>query len=390
MKNRARKKKQNDKDDRLISILTFVSLGAIIWEISLFRKTFINLSIPLTLFIGGGLILFLLFKNRIRYYVENSYGFFLQAFHGVILFGGLLMFLFMALNFYIPTGKIELVDFKVIKTGTLSKGRHGGGNPYAVVDYHGFEKQLIFSSSSNLDNAERIKVHLQKGLFGFLIVKDKKLVNPVNPEETKQYMNILVRADEYYSDGNSQKAIELYERAIRLNPSDKLAKIRLKEMKSAAKMTEQKDNYVKILFRFHSDVLDKEMVETMWATIIDKDKGFYKLDNIPFYAPLVASDDIVFAEFDKQEQLLTYRKTVKHSGNSTVQIVLMDKAKNINSIRDLFEDLGCISEKMNEGYFSMEVPASVDYKKIKQKLEALEATGTIGYAEPCLAEGHRK
>lgn len=235
------KKKPNQKSDRLMSIMTFVSIGAIIWEISLFRKTFINVSIPLTLLIGGGFILFLLFRNKIRYYVENAYGFFLQAFHGIILFGGLLMFFFMALNFYIPTGKIELVDLKIIKTGTLSKGRHGGGNPYAVVDYHGFEKQLIFSSSSNLDNAERIKVHLQKGVLGFLIVKDKKLVNSVqsvsdsDSELAEQYMKILVRAEEYYSEGNIPKAIELYERAIRLKPSDKFAKIRLKELKSIPK-----------------------------------------------------------------------------------------------------------------------------------------------------------
>lgn len=69
----------------------------------------------------------------------------------------------------------------------------------------------------------------------------------------------------------------------------------------------QDENNVKILFQFHSEIFDEEMVETMWATIIDKDKGLYKLDNIPFYAPLVASDDIVFAEFDEQQQMLTYR-----------------------------------------------------------------------------------
>jgi hypothetical protein len=71
-------------------------------------------------------------------------------------------------------------------------------------------------------------------------------------------------------------------------------------------MMTQEDNYVKILFRFHSDVLDEETVETMWAIVVNKDKGYYKLDSIPFYAPLVASDDIVFAEFDEQEQMLTY------------------------------------------------------------------------------------
>jgi hypothetical protein len=149
------------------------------------------------------------------------------------------------------------------------------------------------------------------------------------------------------------------------------------------------DDNVKILFQFHSDIFDEEMIETIWATIIDKDKGFYKLDNIPFYAPLVASDDIVFAEFDEQQQMLTYRKTVKFSGNSTVQVVLMNESKDINSIRELFKKLGCASEKVNEGYFSMEIPASLDYKLIKQKLDDLEINEIIGYAEPCLADQHR-
>ena len=73
------------------------------------------------------------------------------------------------------------------------------------------------------------------------------------------------------------------------------------------------DNHVKILFRFYSDVLGEWTIETMFAEIIDRSKGFFKLDNIPFYAS-VASGDIVFAEYDESEQMLTYRKTVKYSG----------------------------------------------------------------------------
>lgn len=149
------------------------------------------------------------------------------------------------------------------------------------------------------------------------------------------------------------------------------------------------DNNVKILFQFYSDIFEEEMVETMWTTVVDKNKGLYKLDNIPFYAPLVASDDIVFAEFDEQQQMLTYRKTVEYSGNSTIQVVLMDKSKDINSIRKTFEELGCVSEKINDGYFSMEIPALVDYKFIKQRLDDLEQNEVIGYAEPCLADQHR-
>ena len=48
----------------------------------------------------------------------------------------------------------------------------------------------------------------------------------------------------------------------------------------------------------------------MWADTVDRDKGVYNLDSIPFYAP-VASDDVVLAEYDEAEQQLTYRKTIQ-------------------------------------------------------------------------------
>jgi hypothetical protein len=154
-------------------------------------------------------------------------------------------------------------------------------------------------------------------------------------------------------------------------------------------MTTTKDNYVKILFRFYSDVLEEETVETMWATIVDKEKGLYKLDNIPFYAPLLASGDIVFAEYDEDEGMLTFRENVEYSGNSTIQVVIMDKSKEINSVRQIFIDMGCVTERFKDHYFSMEVPESIDYTPIKSKLDELEMQEIIGYAEPCLADGHR-
>jgi hypothetical protein len=127
----------------------------------------------------------------------------------------------------------------------------------------------------------------------------------------------------------------------------------------------------------------------MWAETIDADKGLYKLDSIPFYGPLVASDDIIFAEYDDDEERLTYRRTVENSGNSIVTVVIMDKSSDINNIRDIFNDLGCLSERVNDGYFSMEVPFHVSYQPIKQKLDELEDQNIIGYAEPCLSNKHR-
>lgn len=154
-------------------------------------------------------------------------------------------------------------------------------------------------------------------------------------------------------------------------------------------MTSQDTNYVKIKFRFYSDIFEEEMVETLWASIVNEGKGLYRLDSIPFYAPLVASEDIVFAEFDDQEQMLIYRKTVIDSGNSTVQVMLLDNSKDLDQIRDVFKKLGCVSEKLNDRFFSMLIPSVIDYKNIKMKLDELNTEGTIGYAEPCLADGHR-
>ena len=153
-------------------------------------------------------------------------------------------------------------------------------------------------------------------------------------------------------------------------------------------MAQQDDNFVKILSRFYSNVLDEWTVETMWAEIIDKEKGFYKIDNIPFYAS-IASDDIVFAEYDEDEKMLTYRETVEYSGNSLIQVVIMDKSVVTNDIRDIFNLMDCQSEKAKEGYFVIEILADKDYKTIKQKLTELQDKGIIDYAEPVLSDKHQ-
>jgi hypothetical protein len=52
----------------------------------------------------------------------------------------------------------------------------------------------------------------------------------IRSENKANYNKIITKAEEYYSNGNIEKSIELYERAIRLKPSDDNAKKRLKEL----------------------------------------------------------------------------------------------------------------------------------------------------------------
>ena len=153
-------------------------------------------------------------------------------------------------------------------------------------------------------------------------------------------------------------------------------------------MVQEDDNFVRLLIRFYSSVLEEWTVETLWAKTVDKQKGLYKILNIPFYAP-IASDDIVFAEYDETEKMLTYRKTIEYSGNSIVQVVILDKSVTTNEVLDIFNSLDCETEKFKEGYFVIEILESKDFKPVKQKLIELEENGIIDYAEPILSDNHR-
>lgn len=147
--------------------------------------------------------------------------------------------------------------------------------------------------------------------------------------------------------------------------------------------------FVKILFRFISGVLEHDSMETLWAAPVDVAKGLYRIDSIPFYTPMLAFGDVVMAEYDAQESMLTWRKTVQASGNSTIQVMMTDPAKTEQSIRDIFREMGCKCEGNNTGYFVMTVPEDLDYIPIKLKLELLSGNSVLDYAEPCLSSSHQ-
>lgn len=147
-------------------------------------------------------------------------------------------------------------------------------------------------------------------------------------------------------------------------------------------------NYVKVEVNFFSDLLEQQMVETLWAIPVDSKNGIYQLDNIPFYAPLLSSGDWIFAKQDNENSRLLYQHTIKESGNSTIHVVILDEKMELHSICDEFYDLGCSFEGCNESYFALEVAKEVHYKQIKDYLEQLEAQGKIGYSESCLSEWH--
>jgi len=149
------------------------------------------------------------------------------------------------------------------------------------------------------------------------------------------------------------------------------------------------DTHKKILFKYYSDLLEDTVVETMWAEIIDLEKGYYKLDNIPFFGPLIATDDIFYAEYDEDEERFVYKKTIETSGNSIVQVIILEKGFDKEIIREKLKAVNCESEGMNETLFAVEVIREVDYSIVKSILNEYVDLSIIDFGEPCLSEKHR-
>ncbi|PWB22782.1 DUF4265 domain-containing protein [Flavobacterium sp. HTF] len=150
-----------------------------------------------------------------------------------------------------------------------------------------------------------------------------------------------------------------------------------------------KDTHTKILFKYYSDYLDEVVSETMWAEIIDLEKGLYKLDNIPFFGPLIATDDIFYAEYDEIEKKLMHKKTIQNSGNSIVQIAILEKGFDKGIIHEKLKLINCITEELNDTFFAAEIGKEVDYSLVRSLLTEYESQEIIEYAEPCLSEKHR-
>ncbi|WDF65683.1 DUF4265 domain-containing protein [Flavobacterium sp. KACC 22763] len=151
----------------------------------------------------------------------------------------------------------------------------------------------------------------------------------------------------------------------------------------------EQETHKKILFKYYSDYLDEVVSETMWAEIIDLEKGLFKLDNIPFFGPLIATDDIFYAEYDETEERFMHRKTIQNSGNSIIQVAVLEKGFDKEIIRDKLKVLNCLSEGLNETFFAAEITKDIDYTLVRSLLNEYESKEIIEFAEPCLSEKHR-
>lgn len=140
---------------------------------------------------------------------------------------------------------------------------------------------------------------------------------------------------------------------------------------------------VKVVFQFYNTVLDEDYVESVWANVVDKEQGTYQLNNIPFFVTSYSLGDVVLAENEGGE--LVVKDLVEESGNSTIQIIMMQSDAKA-TIQQALEKLGCSWEESHlPDYFTINVPEELEYAPIKKYLQKQELKKIIGYREACLA-----
>ena len=140
-----------------------------------------------------------------------------------------------------------------------------------------------------------------------------------------------------------------------------------------------KDIGEKIKFVYY-DLEDNLAVESVWAL---REGNYFRIKNIPFFAPNISYDDLISVEKDEEE--LFFEDIIETSGNSTLQIIIYNK-NDIADITKTIEYLGCGWEGSHlEGYISVNVPKEVDYANVREYLDKMLGMEKLDYKEACLA-----
>ncbi len=156
---------------------------------------------------------------------------------------------------------------------------------------------------------------------------------------------------------------------------------------------DEPEKMVKVGFKLDRDADDYPPAdwEWMWASRVGD--STFKIDNIPFFAKLISSGDIVAAT--QTNTGLIFQKLVQPSGHSTVRVVILREGRNdeqvgaaVKDIRQSLRAMGCSTELSHlPNLIAVDIPPEVNYRVVSEFLSQKEQDGLLEYEEACLASG---
>ena len=159
----------------IFGILFLAGLTLTVFEIKIYRDTFINHTVPAFIWLLTGLFVSpFLIKILAERYATKSL--FWQIFYNICTWGGIATYLFMVSNFYLADKSITSAKLTIIDTGHLAKGTYGCGEPYAEILYKCIVKQLIYPCDVPIEKYNLVELQTANGYWGFEVIKSKRLL----------------------------------------------------------------------------------------------------------------------------------------------------------------------------------------------------------------------
>ncbi|GAB7088142.1 hypothetical protein [Marinifilum fragile] len=173
---KGRVSKGNKKLDNIIVFLFILGIALLTCEIYIYRKTLIELKIPLMIWLTPGIVLTPIFYNKLNDIDGMKAHWSLHYILHSCMTGAFVLFSFMAVNYFFADNEVVSKEFKVQETGSLAGGKRNRNkrSPYVVINYEGMEKQLVFSNSQmdKVMNSKSAVLKVRKGRLGFDVLEN--------------------------------------------------------------------------------------------------------------------------------------------------------------------------------------------------------------------------
>ncbi len=160
--------------EAVFSILFFISLGLLIWGISIYRNTVVETKYLIATVILGIFIGEITFSFLIKRGPWSVWIFLIKALPSSII----CCFLLLLINQELVNNELEKGQFFITAKGTFSRSKRGScRQPFVHIDFYGVNKQLVFycQDAEAVQRSSKVNLTYSRGALGFYIIQSKQL-----------------------------------------------------------------------------------------------------------------------------------------------------------------------------------------------------------------------
>lgn len=161
------------RTDIILTVLVLLTFYLILQGIDIYRLTIINSKYLLGFSIAGGCLGFVV----LHVWTRKMYSLFLIFLIGFTIGAGLFYAGLLFFNQTFADKESVTKEFTILKTGNFAGKRGSCLEPYAIVDFQGTRKQLIFSCEyeHTIKSYQKVTLTYRNGFFGFETIIYKEL-----------------------------------------------------------------------------------------------------------------------------------------------------------------------------------------------------------------------